>query len=237
MPKLRLSDVIDDKKVDRKVLTSEVNAAINRLLLQKNDIEKINDEIAEDLRVIAESLNVSIFDLFTPDEKFYRLKIFERLNELGYLGSPREKLEKLLSQIPQANKISFLLLGIYATQILPERLLIGTDLEVITKLLNISLANLRELSSKPQQAISVESILTSLGISLNELSILLLIPEEFIPWISFESNTKASNTFVDRINDRTVNSHRDAGRSSDEFRTEESGRGIFCQLFGSIFRC
>ena len=42
MPKLRLSKVISDKQIDRKSLSSEVNAAIDRLLPQENNIEKIN---------------------------------------------------------------------------------------------------------------------------------------------------------------------------------------------------
>ena len=88
--------------------------------------------------------------------------------------------------MPSSSKISFTLLTIYATQVLPESLLKGLDLKQICKFLDVTLEELKETSSEPSQTISVESLLISLGVNLDELSILLEVPKKFIPWISKE---------------------------------------------------
>jgi hypothetical protein len=192
MPKLRLSKVISDKQIDRKSLSSEVNAAINSLLPLENNIEKINVEIAKELRAIAESLNVSVFDLFIPAEKFYRLNIFDYLNEPEYSGSSKEKLKQLYSKLPNVpNKISFSLLAIYATQVLPERLLKDSDLETVGTLLKKNWRDFKqELPLPPRQTISVDSILIRLGINIDELAVILDIPKELIPWINQERTAR-----------------------------------------------
>jgi hypothetical protein len=184
MPKLRLSEVIAERSIIVADLSADVRETINTLLAQENTLGKINKATAENLRFIAATLNVSIFDLFTPDEKFYRLKIFENLNEPEYSGTPKEKLEKLFDKLPQSNKVSFSLLSIYATQVLPESLLKGNELRVIYKILDIHLEALKEISPAPNQTISVESVLKNLGITLDELSLLLEVPKKFIPWLS-----------------------------------------------------
>ena len=186
MPKLRLSEVIAEKSIIVADLSADVQEAIARVSAQENTLDKLNAEVAKDLRVIAEAVNVSIFDLFIPAEKFYRLKIFENLNEPEYSGNQKEKLEKLFSKLPSSSKISFTLLTIYATQVLPESLLKGLDLKQICKFLDVTLEELKETSSEPSQTISVESLLISLGVNLDELSILLEVPKKFIPWISKE---------------------------------------------------
>ena len=186
MPKLRLSEVIAEKSIIVADLSADVQEAIARVSAQENTLDKLNTEVAKDLRVIAEAVNVSIFDLFIPAEKFYRLKIFENLNEPEYSGNQKEKLEKLFSKLPSSSKISFTLLTIYATQVLPESLLKGLDLKQICKFLDVTLEELKETSSEPSQTISVESLLISLGVNLDELSILLEVPKKFIPWISKE---------------------------------------------------
>ena len=186
MPKLRLSEVIAEKSIKVADLSEDIQKAINTLLTQENNLGKIDEKTAKDLRAIANSLDVSLFDLFIPAEKFYRLKIIEHLKESEYLGSPKEKLEKLFTKLPSSSKISFNLLTIYATQVLPESLLKRSDLKQICQFLNIRLEALKDLFYLPRQTISIESILLKLAITLDELSLLIEIPKEFIPWINLE---------------------------------------------------
>lgn len=186
MPKLRLSEVITEKSIIVDDLSADVQEAINTLLTRENTLGKIDKATAESLRLIAESLNVSIFDLFTPAEKFYRLKIFENLNEPKYLGSQKEKLEKLFAKLPSSSKISFNLLTIYATQVLPNNLLKGADLKEICKVLDVNLEDIKDIFNVSRQTISVESILLKLGITIDELSLLIEVPKKFIPWLSSE---------------------------------------------------
>jgi hypothetical protein len=199
MPKLRLSEVIEEKSIDTKTLNKDIRKAIKTLLAQENTLGKIDKATAEKLRLIAESLNISIFNLFTPSEKFYRLKIFEQLDDSEYLGNKKERLEKLFAKLPSSSKISFNLLAIYSTQILPESLLKSSDLKQVCKVLDVSIEDLKKEYSEPNQTISVEFILRSLDINLDGLSILLDIPKKFIPWISVETivaNQIGSTRFI-----------------------------------------
>jgi hypothetical protein len=224
MPKLRLSEVIAENSIDVDALSLDIREAITRVLVRENTLDKLNAEIAKDLRAIADSLNVSIFDLLTPAEKFYRLKIFENLTEPEYSGSQKEKLEKLFAKLPSYSKISFTLLALYATQVLPESILKGSDLK-----------NLKEISTEPNQTISVESILISLGISLDELSMLLEIPKKFIPWISKEPKIvnvlEQERRFrIPRIDDRAF-LFRGVEERGEFFITEELTESDMCNLF------
>ena len=201
MPKLRLREFIAEKSIKVADLNADIQDAIARVSAQENTLDKLNDEVAKDLRAISESLNVSIFDLFIPAEKFYRLKMIEYLAEPEYSGTPRKKLEKLHSKLPLSSKISLSLLGVYATQILPESLLTDSALKLIAKALevNVSPESLKNIAEPPQQTISVESTLKQLGINLDELSILLEIPKKFIPWISTSPKKVATINPPDRI--------------------------------------
>ena len=202
MPKLRLGEVITEKSIKVTDLSKDIQKAINTLLTQENNLGKIDEKTAENLRLIAQSLNVSISDLFIPAEKFYRLKIFENLNKPEYSGTPKEKLEKLFAKLPSTSKISFSLLSVYATQVLPESLLKGKDLQQICKSLNTSLEDLKDNSSAPNQTISINSILTNLDITLDELSILLEVPKNLIPWISSEIRNPIKINF-NKISERS----------------------------------
>jgi hypothetical protein len=235
MPKLRLSEVIAENSIDVDALSLDIREAITRVLVRENTLDKLNAEIAKDLRAIADSLNVSIFDLLTPAEKFYRLKIFENLTEPEYSGSQKEKLEKLFAKLPSYSKISFTLLALYATQVLPESILKGSDLKQVCKVLGISVENLKEISTEPNQTISVESILISLGISLDELSMLLEIPKKFIPWISKEPKIvnvlEQERRFrIPRIDDRAF-LFRGVEERGEFFITEELTESDMCNLF------
>ena len=193
MPKLRLREFIAEKSIKVADLNADIQDAINTLLTQENTLGKIDKATAKSLRLIAESLNASIFDLFTSAEKFYRLKIFENLNEPEYLGTPKEKLKKLFDKLPQPNKISFYLLGIYASQVLPENLLKGNDLRLISKILDTHIETLKEVSPAPNQTISLESVLKNLDVTLDELSLLLEVPKKFIPWLSTNTIILSNN--------------------------------------------
>jgi hypothetical protein len=232
MPKLRLSEVIAEKSIIIEDLSTDVQAAIARVSAQEETLDKLNAEVSKDLRAISASLNVSILNLFTQAEKFYRLKIFENLNEPEYSGSPKEKLEKLLAKLPSNSKISFPLLGIYATQTLPESLLKGKDLQQICKSLNTSLKDLKDNSSAPNQTISIDSILRNLDITLDELSILLEVPKNIIPWISSEikNSTKANfGNIIKRSDLESINTEAlnfTSNSASESFRLPN-----MCDLF------
>jgi hypothetical protein len=216
MPKLRLSEVIAEQSIIVADLNTDVQETINTLLTQETTLGKIDKATAEKLRLIAKSLDVSLFDLFTSVEKFYRLKIFEYLNEPEYSGSQKENLEKLFAKLPSSSKISFNLLTLYATQILPESLLTSADLKQICKLLGITLEALKDIFDLPRQTISVESILLNQGITLDEFSLLIEVPKKFIPWISLEV-TKSN----------TANNE---GIATEMINTSPCNYPIFCYL-------
>ena len=178
MPTLRLEEVLKEHTI-----TPELAVYVEKLRKKGTTFDKLDADTASDLRAIAEELKVSFFDLFLPTENLYRLKIIEII-ENRYSGNLRERLEALQAELPKSKKISLALLGIYATQILPASLLNGSDLRSICKILSVGLEELKELSDTPKQTISVESLLKKLGLTLDELAILLEIPKKFIPWIS-----------------------------------------------------
>jgi hypothetical protein len=231
MPKLRLSEVIAEKKIEVAGLSKDVQQAIETLLAQENTLGNIDEATAEKLRLIAKSLDVSLFDLFTSVEKFYRLKIFEYLNEPEYSGSQKENLEKLFAKLPSSSKISFNLLTIYATQVLPESLLRDSDLKQICKFLDISLEALKDVFDLPRQTISVESILLKLGITLDEFSLLIEVPKKFIPWLSLEKIKIPKVSPMQRV-DFELN-----GENFNETRTENFVEEAMIENFTLIDLC
>jgi hypothetical protein len=180
MPTLRLEEVLKEHTI-----TPELAVYVERLRAKGTTFDKLDADTASDLRVIAEALKISVFDIFVPAEKLYRLKIIEYIGN-RYSGNLKQQLEALQLDLPESKKISLTLLGIYATQVLPESLLKGADLKEICKILGTNLEFIKELSDQSRQTISVETILKKSGISLDELAILMEIPKKFIPWISSE---------------------------------------------------
>jgi hypothetical protein len=205
-----LEEVLADKTI-----SSELSVKVARLRAKGTTFDKLDANTANDLRAIAEELKVSFFDLFIPTENLYRLKIIAII-ENRYSGTLREKLEALQAELPKSKKISLALLGIYATQILPESLLNGSDLRSICKILGVGLEDLKELSDTPKLTISVESLLKKLGLTLDELAILLEIPKKFIPWISTEPKD-AIDINPPRKLDVDINKNRDIFESENNF--------------------
>lgn len=193
MPKLRLNQVLADKQIEVDKLSEDVQNAIASLRNQNTNpnetkgdiiIAKIDDQISKEVKEIAEALNISIFDLFVPSEKFYRLKIIERLQSLNYSGTPEEQLGTLYTRLKETSQISFALLIAYATQVFPDNLIKEVELKRICEILEISLEELKDVFNLNRKTISVESILVRLGITLDDLELLMDIPKRFIPWLS-----------------------------------------------------
>ena len=204
MPTLRLEEVLAEHTIPPQ-LALHVDRLRKKLQEEGTTFDKLDKRTASDLRAISEALNVSIFDLFVPVEQLYRLKIIEYISK-RYSGNLKQQLEALQSDLPESKKISLALLGMYATQILPESLLKGADLKAICKILDTDLESIKELSNQSRQTISVEAILKKLGISLDELSVLMEIPKKFIPWFSSDPirikapNDERNLSFLERDN-------------------------------------
>ena len=234
MPTLRLDEVLAEHTIP-----PEIAVHVDRLRSKGTTLDKLDDETASDLRAIAEAVKISVFDLFVPSEQMYRLRISE-LVKTKYTDklNLKEQLEALLLDLSKANKISFALLGIYSTQILPETLLKGSDIKEICTLLKVTLEELKELSDAPSQTISVESLLKKLDITLDELAILLEIPKEFIPWISKDNIKEVVNTNPSdespsmRTNDST-SLPRSIRGGSRSFHIRQ-GSNPFCNLVCSV---
>lgn len=241
MPTLRLEEVLKEH-----IITPELTVYVERLRAKGQTFDKLDANTASDLRAIAEELKVSFFDLFTPTENLYRLKITEII-ENKYSGTLKDKLKALQAELPKSKKISLPLLGIYATQILPESLLKGSDLDAICRILGTGLEELKELSDPPNQTISVESLLRKLGLTLDELAILLEIPKKFIPWISTEPRN-IININPPRKLDIDIDRNRDIFESKNEsfslkkqsnnlFITREAAEFNACDTLGWLSCC
>ena len=234
MPKLRLSEVIAEKSIIIADLSADVQKAINTLLTQENTLGKIDQATAESLRLIAESLNVSIFDLFTPAEKFYRIKIFEQLVEPEYSGNSRENLEKLYSKLPSSSKISLPLLAVYATQVLPQSVLTRENLQQICNIFSITESDIQEEASPPKQTISVDLLLKRFDLTIDDLSIILEIPKKYIVWLNSESG------FFRRLNTNVFQPDNRMSREGGFLNLNQLiQQTILCNTFGciDIFKC
>jgi hypothetical protein len=234
MPKFRLSEVIAEKGIKVADLSADIQKVIKALLTQENTLSKIDQPTAESLRLIAESLNISIFDLFTPAEKFYRIKIFEQLVEPEYSGNSKENLEKLYSKLPSSSRITFPLLAVYATQVLPQSILTKENLKQICNIFSISESDIKEESSPPKQTISVDLLLKSLDLTIDDLSIILEIPKKYIVWLNNESG------FFRKTNTNIFQSDNRMSREREFLNINQLiQRTILCNTFGciDIFKC
>lgn len=185
MPTLRLDKVLAEEQIKIEEQPQAVKDAIARLRAKGQTFDKLDAQTASDLRAIIQAFKISLSDLFVSKEKFYRLKIIELIKDkYSDQSTLNAQLESLQRELTNNNKISFLLLSIYATQVLPESLLKGSDLKQICKTLRVKLDDLREEALPPTQTISVEAHLNNLDIKRNEFATLLDIPQKFVPWIN-----------------------------------------------------
>jgi hypothetical protein len=240
MPTLRLYEVRLENPDQVANLPPNLKKIFDDLANINAPLTKLDDKTVLDLRAIAEALKISVFDLFAPNENLYRLKIFEVI-ENRYSGTLKEKLESLRSDLPESRKVSLALLGIYATQILPENLLKGLDLKEICKTLGVNLEDLKEISNPPRQTISVESILKKLGVTLDELSVLLDVPKKFIPWISIDlqklATIEPSSRFRIERRSESANWFKGIEEENGIFIASEYGCSDFCSLCTWVCCC
>ncbi|MCA6503121.1 MAG: hypothetical protein IM596_15685 [Pseudanabaena sp. M051S1SP2A07QC] len=179
MPTLRLEEVLKEHTI-----TPELAVYVEKLRKKGTTFDKLDADTASDLKAIADILNILTLDLFKPVEQLYRLKIID----IAYKKYPAPTCVEQLKMLHDDMKahsvyVSFPLLCIYATQSLPLDLLSRDELRIISDFLKTDIDGLKQEASPPNQTISIEPYLKSFAITIDDLTILLTIPKEFIHWI------------------------------------------------------
>jgi hypothetical protein len=195
MPKLRLSEVIAEKSIDTKTLSEDIREAISRVSAQENTLDKLNAEVAKDLKAISESLKISVVELIqTLPQTGYRLRIIEELrSQLPDESLDLNRIEKLYQDIKSitSKTIPIPLLILYATQTFPGFIFEAKEIQEnyinpICETLGVILENLKEdaeLLIPSLDSSLIGNIIYKYEISLDELSLLIDIPIILLPWI------------------------------------------------------
>ena len=204
MPTLRLEEVLKENQINLEEQSQEIQSAISRLLRTEDQpFDKLDVELANDLRVVAGALRISVFKLFQVTPKVgYRLRILEELDrkfpEDESYGDKIERLHREINfsdtSIPSDNQssrtpVTLSILVFYATQVLPESILEQQEfrkkyLDPICQALDVTLGNLKEKSKITELTLNYLTISQAYktGTSVDDLALLTDIPAPLLIW-------------------------------------------------------
>lgn len=193
MPTLRLDEVKLENPDQVANLPPNLKKIFDDLANINAPLTKLDDKTVLDLRAIAEALKISVFDLFSSNEKLYRLKIIEELSKkFPDQKSDENLIEGLHKEILKSiNDFPVSILIFYATQSLPKSILENQEyvqkyIEPICKALgNVAHSSLEEEVNT--NGLTLDSFILSkvyeLKISIDDISSLTRIPISLLVWL------------------------------------------------------